>query len=204
MTSKWTMKGILLGACNCDWGCPCSFNAPPTYGKCEGGYLWHIEHGDFGGLALSGLSVAWFAHSPGPLHECKVTSQRILDEKATPQQRDALLKVTAGKFGGPWAVFAAVTATWLDPLFAPFEVKSAELNSSARVGKYMEMALGPILNPVTQEIEHLYLDKPTGFTSTRAAIGRSLTFRVNAGLQYEHSGKYAEFSHFSYSGQGEA
>jgi hypothetical protein len=42
------MKGILLGACNCDWGCPCSFNAPPTHGKCEGGYLWHIEEGKFG------------------------------------------------------------------------------------------------------------------------------------------------------------
>jgi hypothetical protein len=80
----------------------------------------------------------------------------------------------------------------------------AELSSSARVGKYMELAIGPILNPVTQEVEQLFLDKPTGFTSTRAAIGRSLTFKVNAGLQYEHSGKYAEFSHFSYSGQGEA
>ena len=101
-------------------------------------------------------------------------------------------------------IFAAVTAKWLDPLFAPFDVKSAELNSSARAGKYMEMALAPILNPVTQEVEQLYLDKPTGFTSTRAAIGRSLSFRVNAGLQYEHSGKYAEFSRFSYSGQGEA
>jgi len=192
VTANWTMKGILLGACNCDWGCPCSFNAPPTYGKCEGGYLWHIEEGVFNRLALSGLNVAWFAHSSGPLHECKATSQRILDEKATPEQRDALLKVTA------------VTAKWLDPLFAPFDVKSAELNSSARAGKYMEMALAPILNPVTQEVEQLYLDKPTGFTSTRAAIGRSLSFRVNAGLQYEHSGKYAEFSHFSYSGQGEA
>ena len=204
MTANWTMKGILLGACNCDWGCPCSFNAPPTYGKCEGGYLWHIEEGVFNRLALSGLNMAWFAHSPGPLHECRATSQRILDEKATLEQRDALLKVTAGKLGGPWAIFAAVTAKWLDPLFAPFDVKSAKLNSSARVGKFMEMAIAPILNPVKQEVEQLYLDNPTGFTSTRAAIGRSLTVRVNAGLQYEHSGKYAEFCHFSYSGQGEA
>src|SRR5215471_113169 len=26
------IKGVLLGACNCDWGCPCNFEAPPTYG----------------------------------------------------------------------------------------------------------------------------------------------------------------------------
>jgi len=204
MAIQWNLKGILLGACNCDWGCPCSFNAPPTHGKCEGGYLWHVEEGKFGDLQLAGLNLAWVAHSPGPLHECKATSQSILDERATPQQRDALLTLTAGKVGGPWAIFAAVTAKWLDPLFAPFEVKVAELDSQARVGNYMEMALAPILNPVTQEVEQLYLDKPTGFTSTRASIGRSLTFRVDAGLTYQHDGQYAEFSHFQYSGEGEA
>lgn len=203
MAIQWNMKGILLGACNCNWGCPCSFNAPPTHGKCEGAYLWHVEEGAFGNLPLDGLNVAWFAHSPGPLHECKATSQRILDEKAPAAQRDALLKLTAGKFGGPWGIFAAVTAKWLDPLYAPFEVKVAELNSHARVGNYLEMALAPILNPVTQKVEELYLDKPTGFTSTRAAIGRSLTFKVDAGLRYQHDGQYAEFSHFQYSGDGE-
>ena len=204
MATTWKMKGVLLGACNCDWGCPCSFNARPTYGKCEGAYLWHVEEGEIGGLPLSGLSLAWFAHSPGPLHECKATSQRLLDDKASPEQRNALLKITSGKLGGPWAIFAAVTAKWLDPLFAPFEVQVADLHSKARVGNYLEIALAPILNPVTQEVEQLYLDKPTGFTSTRAAIGRSLSFRVHAGLQYQHDGQYAEFSHFEYSGEGAA
>jgi hypothetical protein len=203
MGIQWAMKGILLGACNCDWGCPCSFNAPPTHGKCEGGYLWHIEHANFGKLSLGGLNVSWVAHSPGPLHECKVTSQRIIDEKASPEQREALLRLTAGKCGGPWAIFAAVTAKWLDPVFAPFEVAVADLHSRARAGSYIEMELAPILNPVTNEIEQLYLDKPTGFTSTRAAIGRSLKFRVNAGLQYQHDGQYAEFSHFNYSGESQ-
>jgi hypothetical protein len=27
---------IFLDACNCDWGCPCQFNAKPTHGNCEG------------------------------------------------------------------------------------------------------------------------------------------------------------------------
>jgi hypothetical protein len=203
MAIRWNMKGILLGACNCDWGCPCSFNARPTYGKCEGAYLWYVEEGQVGGLPLTGLNLVWFAHSPGPLHECKATSQRILDEKATPEQREALLKLTSGKLGGPWAIFAAVTAKWLDPLFAPFEVTVADLNSHARAGNYMDIAMAPILNPVTNEVEQLYLDKPTGFTSTRAALGRSVSFGVDAGLQFRHDGQYAEFSHFEYSGQGD-
>src|SRR5262249_52090754 len=39
----WRLEGTLLIACNCDYGCPCNFNALPSYGKCEGGWLWHIE-----------------------------------------------------------------------------------------------------------------------------------------------------------------
>ena len=23
-------SGVMLGACSCDWGCPCNFEAPPT------------------------------------------------------------------------------------------------------------------------------------------------------------------------------
>jgi hypothetical protein len=203
MAIKWNMKGILLGACNCDWGCPCSFNAKPTHTKCEGGYLWKVTEGHFGGQPLADLHLAWIAHSPGPLHECKATSQNIFDEKATPEQRSAFQRLTHGKCGGPWGIFAAVTAKWLDPLYAPFDVTVAGLNTRARVGTYLDLALAPILNPVTHKPEELYLDKPTGFTSTRATIGRSLTFRVKAGLNYQHDGQYAEFSHFEYAGEGE-
>jgi hypothetical protein len=36
-----------------------------------------------------------------------------------------------------------------------------------------------------------------------ARFHRSLTFRVDAGLTYQHDGQYAKFSHFQYSGEGE-
>ena len=45
------LKGHLLGACSCDWGCPCSFEARPTQGFCEGNYVWHIEEGQYQGDA---------------------------------------------------------------------------------------------------------------------------------------------------------
>ena len=43
------LKGHLLGACSCDWGCPCGFEARPTQGFCEGNYVWHIEEGQYRG-----------------------------------------------------------------------------------------------------------------------------------------------------------
>src|SRR5437899_11834647 len=90
MATKWSMEGTLLGACSCDWGCPCSFDARPTQGFCEGGYLWHVQQGKFGDTKLDGVNFAWVGHSPGPLHEGNVTFVVIVDEKADPVQRRAL------------------------------------------------------------------------------------------------------------------
>lgn len=39
---KWRINGHVIVSCNCDYGCPCNFNALPTKGKCEGGWTWHV------------------------------------------------------------------------------------------------------------------------------------------------------------------
>ena len=33
---EWEIKGAKISVCNCNYGCPCQFYAPPTYDKCEG------------------------------------------------------------------------------------------------------------------------------------------------------------------------
>ena len=32
---KWEIKAREFGNCNCDYGCPCQFNALPTHGHCR-------------------------------------------------------------------------------------------------------------------------------------------------------------------------
>ena len=39
---KWALEADCLQACNCDYGCPCEFEAPPTPGYCED---IRVEHG---------------------------------------------------------------------------------------------------------------------------------------------------------------
>src|SRR5207249_542327 len=34
--TRWMLKGREFGNCNCAYGCPCQFNALPTYGHCYG------------------------------------------------------------------------------------------------------------------------------------------------------------------------
>lgn len=201
MATKWSMRGTLLGACNCDWGCPCSFDAPPTQGYCEGGYIWHIEKGNFGSVPLDGLNWTWLAHSPGPIHKGNVTRLILVDERASPEQRKALARLGEGKSGGPWVIFEAVTGFKCETKYVPFQVDLNGLASKVQCGGTLTMELGPILNPVTGEAEELYLDKPTGFTSKRVTLGASKVFRVASDLAYDHSGKYAEFSQFEYAGE---
>jgi len=205
MATKWTMRGTLLGACSCDWGCPCSFDARPTQGFCDGAYLWHVDQGKFGELSLDGLSFAWIGKAPGPMHEGNVSWLVLVDEKANAAQRKALDTLWAGKSGGPWVIFMTVALSCEGPRYVPFELHLDGINSKARGGGIIEYGLGPILNPVTHEAEEIYVDKPTGFTSKRLTMGASRVFRVKSDvLTCDHSGKYAEFSKFDYSGEARA
>jgi hypothetical protein len=65
--ADWRVKGTMLVACSCDYGCPCNFNTPPTTGDCEGGWTWHIEgrRDAGGGCAPQGLvfNEGWCATS---------------------------------------------------------------------------------------------------------------------------------------------
>ena len=198
------MKGAIFGSCNCDWGCPCNFDAPPTYGNCVGIYVYFVREGRYGDVSLEGLKYAQAGSSPGPVHEGNMTSVLIVDEQATPEQREALETLwKSGEAGLPFDIWHSVTSTWLDTIVAPIDLHLAGINSRVRIegGEVCEIAISRIKNPVTGEEEEIYLDKPTGFTSIRSELGMSTVFRFDApGLSFDASGKYAEYAEYSYSG----
>ena len=98
------------------------------------------------------------------------------------------------------AIFAAVTETVLEPIFESFEATMDALDSRLSAGEILEIGLASIKNPVTGEPEEIHLAKPTGFTSTKAELGASSVYRFTGGFQHDHSGQYAEFAPFDYSG----
>lgn len=204
MAKKWRMKGKLIGACSCDWGCPCNFDARPTQGFCDGAYLVEVMEGRYGDVTLDGVRAVWGGHSPGPLHEGNVTSVWIIDEKASPEQRRVLETLAkGGGVGIPFDIFAGVTTTLLGPIAAPIEVTWEGMRSKATVGdgEIYEIQMSRIPNPVTGAEEEIYLDKPTGFTSLRTELGMSNTMKFSAdGLSFDYGGKYAEYAEFEWSG----
>jgi hypothetical protein len=161
---KWFFEADYLQACNCDYGCPCEFAAPPTTGFCEGMGAWRIERGDYDGLSLDGLGLGFAAKWPGAIHEGNGTVLLFVDEKASAAQRDALLAIGSGQAGGlPFEILATTFSTLLEPRFVAFDFHLDGLQSSVRLGDGFRIALEPIKNPVTRESEQVTVTHGTGF-----------------------------------------
>jgi hypothetical protein len=196
--SAWGAKGDVLIACNCDFGCPCNFNARPSRGFCEGGWIWRFEEGHVGDVRLDGLGVALYAKWPGAIHEGGGRAAAYLDDRADAAQRAALTSLLRGELGGPWGIFSK-TYELAEPAAVAFDIDIAEHGSRARLGSAVELELQTIRNPVTQAEVHPEVVLPEGLVVKRGGMAASKVFRVRDGVEYDHSGQYAAFGRFEYS-----
>jgi hypothetical protein len=193
----WHLNGDVLVACNCDWGCPCNFNAPPSRGHCQGGWIWSIERGQVGDVGVDGLGVALFAKWPGAIHEGGGRAACYIDDRADAAQGAALTRVLRGEFGGPWAIFSKTYAL-AEPAVFQFDLDLAAHATRARIGSVVELELQTIRNPVTQAEVHPEVVLPEGLVLKRGSLAASKVFRVTGDVQYDHSGQYAAFGRFDY------
>ncbi len=199
MGEQWSVRGTLMIACNCDYGCPCNVNGRPTTGKCEGGWTWHVDEGRFGDTSLDRLNFSVYADWPGAIHEGGGRATAFVDEQADDEQRRALTTLIRGEAGGPWGIFIN-TYELEGPTPVPYEVEVAGERSSFRIGSVAELQVEPITNPVTGAEVHPRLILPEGLVTNEANLFRSKRFRVEDGVRYDHSGRYAAVCPFSYSG----
>ena len=196
----WSMSGPEIANCNCDFGCPCNFNARPTTGDCEGQWLWHIAEGSFGEVPLDGLSFTVTADWPGAIHEGGGRAVCFVDDRADDVQREAIEELVRGGHGGPWGVFInTYELVAVRPL--PFDVRLDGLHSSARIGDAVELELTTIKNPVSGAEVHPGAVLPEGLVCKEATFGTSTTFRVRDTVAWDHSGKYTAVAPFEYSSQ---
>jgi hypothetical protein len=201
--TSWRMSGDEFKSCNCAWGCPCDFNARPTQGSCEGFVAFQVRAGHFGDTTLDGLAFAAAVYWPGALHEGNGTVQPIVDERATPQQREALLSIMSGQQGGTlFEILAAICPDVRAPRFAPIQIDMPDRRHAiVRIPGLVETHLEPIKNPVTGEEHTIHVLMPEGFEYHEADILNSTGFRVTAGdkLTFNYDGHHGSLAPFEYS-----
>lgn len=179
---KWSIEADFLQACNCDYGCPCEFSAPPTKGFCEGMGAWRITRGNYGDVKLDGLGIGYAARWPKAIHEGNGTCAMFFDERANPAQRDALGMICSGQAGGmPFEIIVHTFSKILDPQYVPFTFNFNGRNSSVQIGDAMSVAVEPIKNPVTGEPESIRVDHSTGFIFKQAECVSAAEMIVDVG-----------------------
>ena len=204
---NWELKGVEFVNCNCDYGCPCQFSALPTHGDCRAIAAYRFDEGHFGEIDLGGLNVIGMFSWPKAIHEGDGRAFLIIDDRASPEQRDALLSIFSGENTEPgktiWNVFAATYAEVLPPEVRPIhiEIDVEERTGSVRVDGFVDMQGEPIRNPVTGEKHRVRIDLPEGFEYSLAEMGSgSSTSRGPIPMTLENS--YGQFAHIHLNNQG--
>ena len=203
----WMLKAREMANCNCEYGCNCQFGGLPDKGGCQAVVGLDIEQGYHGDTDLSGLKVAAAFRWPGPIHEGKGEAAVIIDERATPQQREALLRIVTGQDTEPGAtifqVFSATFEKLHPPMFLPidFQVDVEGRNARLAVVGVTEGRGEPIVNPVTGKEHRPRIDIVGGFEYTQAEIGRGWT-KSTQPIRIELADTYGQFAHLHLSQSG--
>jgi hypothetical protein len=199
MTDKWMIRGQQFGNCNCNYGCPCQFNAPSTYGKCEAVATYTIEEGYFNDINLDNQSFVQLLQWPGEVADGNGREQIIIDERASPQQREAIRKIAHGECAAPgsngFSIYASTMSDMLETLYLPIEV-SIDVDSrkaNVEVKGTVESRGVPITDPFSGDEFRAGIHLPGGFEFVYAEMG-SGTSRVNAGINLQLNDSFGVFS----------
>jgi hypothetical protein len=155
--------------------------ALPTHGNCEAVGTFEFDSGHYGDVDLGSTKSAFLLRWPGPIHEGNGTMQIVIDESASPEQRDALEKIMIGEdteeMATMWWVFSAMCPTKLQTIYKPIEF---EMDMETRKGRasapgVFETEAGPIINPVSGAEHRARINLPHGFEFRVAEMAKGTT-----------------------------
>jgi hypothetical protein len=179
--TPWEFTGTSLINCTCTYGCNCQFNGLPDKGHCHAVAGIEIEEGHYGDTKLDGLRIAAIFKWPGAIHEGNGEAIAFVEDKATDEQRDALLKIMTGQdtlpFATMFSVYASTVTKMSDPVFTPidFEVDVDGRTGRLHIADYIDTVGEPIRNLVTGQPSRAQIVQPEGFEYAVAEIGNAST-----------------------------
>ena len=204
----WRLEAIDVTTCNCDFSCPCQFNALPTHGDCRSAIGFLIEKGHFGDTRLDGVKFVVLAAWPRAIHEGNGQAQLILDDATDEDQRKAVFALVKGEETEPGAtifnVFSNVIDTYHEPIAAPVEI---ECDIDARLARIsvpgiVEATGEPIANPVTGAPHRARVTLPHGFEYLTAEYASSTVKTADAAIPLAWSHGHAHFARVTWTPQG--
>jgi hypothetical protein len=191
----YRLEGTLLEVCTCNAICPCWVGQDPDGGTCEGVMAWHFDKGVVDGTDVSGLTFAVAVFIPGNALAGNWRAVAFVDDKATPEQQEAILATYTGQKGGPVADLAQLIGEVVGVERAPiaFELEKGKgtLKIGTAVDARMEAFIGATGEPTTlcdatfSVIRNApaYVGRAPKFKASSPTLGLNLDLQGHSSIQ---------------------
>jgi hypothetical protein len=193
----YQLEGSILEVCNCNILCPCWVGEDPDNGTCDSVLAYHFDRGTIEGLDVSGLTLGLVAHIPGNVLKGNFRVVVVVDEKATPQQAEAILNAYAGKLGGPLADLSQLIGEIVAVERATITFQVEKGKGTLKIGQSVEAEMEPYRSPsgqVTTLNESIfstipgspaYVAKASRWRAKHAALGFDIDLEGHNAIQGE-------------------
>lgn len=154
-------------------------------------------------MTLDNLDLIYAASWPKAIHDGNGTMQLFITNKASTEQREAIVNIFSGraKGTGPFVIFASTMKYILEPQFVEVKSKIDGKKSSYSVPGTINVALESFKNPVTGAEQETKIQLPNGFIFKLADAAKSSVMNIlTKNMNFDHSGKNAFVALVEYRG----
>jgi hypothetical protein len=202
-TPSWRISGQYYESCSCDFICLCipsGMSITPSKGTCTVAMAFQVEQGKFGHVPLDNLGFIVVARTPEAMAKGNWQLGIVVDERASPEQRDAIGAIASGAVGGPMSALSSLVGNFLGMQPASIHFDRQGHKWSVRAKDAVEIKGAGVVGIGPHATEPLHFDYTGHPAADRFAIAHACESHIHAlGISWDDvSGKnnaqYAPFS----------
>lgn len=200
---SWQVNGQYYETCSCDFVCPClptQMTAKPSKGSCTFAMAFQIDRGNYGAVSLDGLGFIILGFTPEAMVKGNWSVGIIADQKASPEQRDAIAAIASGAAGGPMSALGGLVGKVLGVESALISFERSGLKWSVKAGNAVDMAAEGAMGINPEATEPITITNHGHPAADAIALAHASRSHVQAlGLTWDdvsgmNNGQYAPFS----------
>jgi hypothetical protein len=160
--------------------------------------VFQIQRGNSVNVQLDGLSFAVLGNSPEVMGKGNWAVGLVIDERATPEQQQAITTIASGAAGGPPAILTGVIGKFLGVETRPIRIQKSGLKRSVSIPQLLEQSCEGVPS-FADANQPLYIDNTMHPANSRLALARATDSHMHAfGLDWDdtsgkNNGHFAPF-----------
>jgi hypothetical protein len=157
-----------------------------TYDFCRVTLAFNIQQGEVEGVDIGGRGVVAIADTPKVMTEGNWRLGLFVDDQATDEQFDQLVKVFGGQLGGPMAGLAPLIGEMAGVERAAIEFTDDGLLHRVRVGDVIEFEIEDVVPFGKEDGQPVRFDGMFHPVASNLTMAEAKSTRINAfGISYE-------------------